>query len=106
MKNLNQQIKFLIRRGVKRGGGHDKAQVTVQVTAQVTAQVGEFCREARSAKELMNELGLKHWKSFQSNYLNPLLDAGFIERLIPDKPTSRLQKYRLTQKGRQLLEKN
>jgi predicted transcriptional regulator len=71
-----------------------------------TAQVGEFCREPRSSKEIMAMLKLKHWKTFQSNYLNPLLDAGFIERTIPDKPSSRNQKYRLTEKGRKVLKRN
>ena len=51
----------------------------------------------------MAVVGIKHWKTFQSNYLLPLIAAGLIERTIPDKPTSRLQKYRLTDKGRQLL---
>jgi len=74
-------------------------------TQQVTAQVGEFCREPRSSKEIMAMLKLKHWKTFQFNYLNPLLDIGFIERTIPDKPQSRNQKYRLTEKGRAILNK-
>lgn len=71
-----------------------------QSAAQVTAQVGSFCREARSAREIMEMLGLKHWKTFQHNYLNPMLEAGFIERTIPDKLQSRLQKYRLTETGK------
>jgi ATP-dependent DNA helicase RecG len=31
------------------------------------------------------------------------MTANLIEYTIPDKPTSRLQKYRLTEKGRTLL---
>jgi len=41
---------------------------------------------------------------FKRIYLDPALADGLIEMTIPDKPTSRLQKYRLTEKGRKLLE--
>jgi ATP-dependent DNA helicase RecG len=74
--------------------------VTAQVTAQVAAQVALFCRDPKSAREIMEHLQLKHWKTFQENYLNPLIQGELLERTIPDKPTSRLQKYRLTDKGR------
>jgi len=40
---------------------------------------------------------------FRHQVLNPLLDAGLIEMTIPDKPRSSKQRYRLTQKGRELL---
>jgi predicted transcriptional regulator len=51
----------------------------------------------------METLALRHWKTFQANYLLPLIQEGILERTIPDKPRSRLQKYRLTAKGRTLL---
>jgi len=36
--------------------------------------------------------------------LNPLLEEGLVEMTIPDKPRSSRQRYRLTDKGRQVLE--
>jgi predicted HTH transcriptional regulator len=39
-----------------------------------------------------------------NNYLHPAMEQGLIEYTLPDKPNSRLQKYRLTPKGQQLLE--
>lgn len=47
-----------------------------------------------SALECMKKLGLSHRPTFRQNYLQPALDAGLIERTLPDKPNSRLQKYR------------
>jgi ATP-dependent DNA helicase RecG len=35
--------------------------------------------------------------------IKPLIDYGIIELTTPDKPNSRLQKYRLTEKGRKLI---
>lgn len=81
------------------------AEVSAQVTAEVAAQVLAFCREPKPAKAIMAEVGLKHWKTFQRNYLNPLLERGWLERTIPDKPRSRLQKYRLTPAGEKELKK-
>jgi ATP-dependent DNA helicase RecG len=56
--------------------------------------------------EIQQALGLKHEDHFRKAYLLPALKAGFIEMTIPDKPKSRLQKYRLTQKGRKALKPN
>lgn len=78
----------------------DVARAFPVATAQVTAQVALFCREPRSAREIMAHLELRHWKTFQANYLIPLLKAGLLTRTIPNKPTSRLQKYLLTEEGR------
>ena len=47
---------------------------------------------------------LKHRPTFRANYLHPALAQGLITMTIPDKPTSRLQQYRLTQSGQARLE--
>ncbi|OGX05796.1 MAG: hypothetical protein A3G87_10305 [Omnitrophica bacterium RIFCSPLOWO2_12_FULL_50_11] len=58
-----------------------------------------------SAGELRLALQIKHRPTFRTNYLHPALEAGFIKYTIPDKPNSRLQKYRLTKKGEAYLKK-
>ncbi|OEU52868.1 MAG: hypothetical protein BA861_03350 [Desulfobacterales bacterium S3730MH5] len=74
-------------------------QVAGQVTGQVAAQVLSVCRTPKKASEIQDLLGLKHRETFMKNYLKPLLASGWIESTIPEKPKSRLQKYRIAEKG-------
>lgn len=46
-------------------------------------------------------LGLADRKSFRERYLRPALDAGLIAMTLPSKPNSRLQRYCLTELGKQ-----
>ena len=55
-----------------------------------------------SRQELQDMLGLKNAEHFRKAYLLPVIETGVVEMTIPDKPKSRLQKYRLTEKGRTL----
>jgi predicted HTH transcriptional regulator len=73
-------------------------QVTPQVLALISVIHGEMDRET-----LQNLLGLSARKNFRTLYLAPALKDGLVEMTIPDKPNSRLQKYRLTDKGEALL---
>lgn len=78
-------------------------QVTVQVTGQVEALLVTMGEASWSRKAMMEKLSLKGRDNFEKLYLAPALAAGLIERTIPDKPNSRLQKYRLTSQGKALL---
>ena len=58
----------------------------------------------RTRSEILQGLGLKDRTNLAKEYIQPALAAGFIEMTIPDKPRSSKQKYRLTDKGRELQE--
>jgi ATP-dependent DNA helicase RecG len=51
-------------------------------------------------QELREHFGLRDRRHLREHYVDPALAEGLIEMTIPDKPTSRLQQYRLTEKGR------
>ena len=69
-------------------------QVTPQVRMLLKAVTGEVSRE-----QLQLALGLQDRKSFRERYLQPALNASLIEMTLPEKPQSRLQRYRLTEAG-------
>ena len=49
---------------------------------------------------LMAMAGRTNRTKFRDQVLRPLLEAGWIEMTVPDKPTSRKQRYRTTAAGR------
>jgi len=70
---------------------------TLQVTPQVKKLLSVIKGEMTRA-QLQGLLGLSDRKSFRERYLLPALRQGLIEITIPDKPNSRLQRYRLAGK--------
>lgn len=52
---------------------------------------------------MMSLVGRSDRTKFRDGLVKPLLEAGLLELTIPDKPQSRLQKYRLTEQGTKAL---
>jgi len=73
---------------------------------EVTGEVKRLlnaCRSEMSRRQLQDALGLKGEENFRKFYLEPAMEAGLVEMTIPEKPNSRLQKYRLTEAVKYLL---
>ncbi|MFZ2398417.1 MAG: hypothetical protein WAW31_07105 [Smithella sp.] len=51
----------------------------------------------------MEIAGRTNRTKFREQVLKPLLEEGLLIMTIPDKPTSSIQKYRLTEKGKAVL---
>ena len=75
--------------------------ISVQISED-TEQISEYIRKLLNVMEygipytgkaLMEKLGLKSKEGFRRNYLRPATDRNLICMTIPDKPTSRNQRY-------------
>ena len=55
-----------------------------------------------SITRLMEWAGESNRTRFRKNYLNGLMNEDLIEFTIPEKPRSSKQKYRLSEKGKEL----
>ncbi len=82
-----------------------KPEATEQVTEQVERLLLTLGRDTCSTQELMNRMGLLHRPTFVYSYLQPAIQDGLIEMTIPEKPRSSRQRYRLSDKGKQVLQR-
>lgn len=77
----------------------DSPQVNQQDNPQVNPQDGmkmkilEFCAIPRTRKEIAEFVGIKDVRYLKEAYLSKLLEQDLIRMTVPDKPTSRNQKY-------------
>jgi len=89
--------------------GRDTPTVIPTVTPTVTPTVRMLLALLQkngecSSMDIRKALGLKDRSHLHKSYLQPALLAGYIEMTLSDKPNSRLQKYRLTEKGANVLQ--
>ena len=47
-----------------------------------------------TANEIMDLLGLKSKETLRKNYLNPVIEKGYLILEYPSKPTSKNQRYK------------
>jgi ATP-dependent DNA helicase RecG len=86
------------------GGAAETSEA--QSGAQSIRVLGALSQGALSARALADALGMRSKTGALKRTLSEMLSETLIEYMLPDKPNSRLQKYRLTEKGRQALQKH
>ncbi|MBC8060688.1 MAG: hypothetical protein H7Y18_08480 [Clostridiaceae bacterium] len=113
LNNINRdkaflEIKRLIKKGAIKSNGigsgtyyvlnHEVNVAPPKINTQDEAEdrlqeILIFCKSSKSKKEIAEYLGLKNLNHFEKMYLKPLLDEKKLIMTIPEKPTSRNQKY-------------
>jgi ATP-dependent DNA helicase RecG len=63
-----------------------------------------FCSEERTLQEMMELSKRSNRTKYRDQVLGPMMEEGWIEMTIPDKPTSKNQRYRLSAIGLKLIQ--
>jgi len=82
---------------------HIDKHIVEQLSSTMISVLKALEHKSLSRKEIFDEIGMKNdFRAFKRN-VEPLISDGFIEMTVPDKPSSKLQKYRLTDTGKGLV---
>ena len=81
-------------------GGITGEAGTKSALSQHQVEILRMCLKESPLVDLLKLTGRSDRTKFRHQVLNPLLVAELVEMTVPNKPRSRLQKYRLTEKGR------
>jgi len=85
------------------GNLHSGEQVDEQLSEQVASILKACVKTPRTKAELLESAGLANAYLNYKRHILPLVHSGVLEMTLPEKPNSRLQKYRITEKGRAFL---
>ncbi|SFV85892.1 ATP-dependent DNA helicase [hydrothermal vent metagenome] len=72
--------------------------LTIEELSREHIKILKKCQSENTATALMKISGRKNKTKFKNDILNPLIECGFFELTLPEKPTSPKQKYRFTGK--------
>ncbi len=95
-------------------GAHDEAHDEIQSNdpvfeslTETEQQILEACAEAaQRPSDLMEKLGHASRTGSFKRAISRLMEIGLLERTLPDVPRSKKQQYRLTDKGKRLIQKS
>ena len=104
-RQATRQATRQVTRQVTRQAGHQPNEDSMGEVAEVIKRVVQVLHNELKRAEIQELLGLKDRENFVLNYLTPSLESDYIEMTIPESPTHKDQRYRLTLKGMELKKK-
>ena len=107
--HVGNQVTNGVANEVTNGVEHQVAnQVVTQVANQVHTpkpsltkaqkDIVNFCSIPRSAKEILDRIGVSNQNRTRKKYIQPLVDMGVLEMTNPENPNASNQKYRKVRK--------
>ncbi|MDO9576829.1 MAG: hypothetical protein Q7J16_03010 [Candidatus Cloacimonadales bacterium] len=88
--------------GTKKAPSWNQAQTKLGPSRD-QVEIMRKCFNETPTVKLMKIVGRSNRTKFRDQVINPLIEEQLIEMTIPDKPRSKNQKYRLTEKGKRVL---
>jgi ATP-dependent DNA helicase RecG len=85
--------------GTKSGPSRDQVGTRSGPGWDQVIQILDFCKNPQSVQEIMKQIKWSNRTKFRNKFINPLLDAGFVQMTIPHKPNSSKQQYHITKHG-------
>ena len=96
--DINQHLSLL----VSEIRDQDKMGIKARINAKII-EVLNYCMEPKSKDEIFEKITLyKNTKNY-NHHIKPLIDAGWLNLTLPNKPTSKNQQYYTTELGKKLL---
>ena len=100
---INYSYSTGVAEGPSEGLSWDQVGTKSGLSWDQARRVLSFCRSEHTLIEIMAELQMTSRNKFRIKYIVPLLNNELLERTQPDKPNSSKQRYRITEKGKGLL---
>ncbi|WP_262482637.1 ATP-binding protein [Anditalea andensis] len=80
-------------------GDEDRNAIKDRVSASII-KVLQYCKKPKSSDEIFEEIGLYKNTKNHNHHIKPLIEGGWLNLTLPNKPTSKNQKYYTTDLGK------
>lgn len=98
LENINPYLSL----SVSELGDEDRNAIKDRVSASII-KVLQYCKEPKSSDEIFEEIGLYKNTKNHNHHIKPLIEIGWLNLTLPNKPTSKNQAYYTTEIGKKLL---